>query len=260
MAQYLIQDTTLTGIADAIRSKTGNASSIATQDMAAAILALDAGSGVSRDMEDALVCEGIAGNYKNDRVVAVRMNAFCYMTELLSAELPNVELGIGEGAFSGCTALQRVHIPHAIAAGGNVFFRCTSLTDVQLTCLQHLGENMFWKCTALKTIALPAATAAYGEEFCECTALETADFSALGNISDRMFMDCTSLTALILRGSSVPSLSATAPFLNTPIASGTGYIYVPSSMVNAYKADSGWSKYAGQIRALESYAVEEMMV
>lgn len=256
MAQYLIQDSTLTGIADAIRGKTGNASSIAVKDMAAAIAALDAGSGVSRDMEDALVGGGIAGNYTNTRVDYVRMHAFSYMEELLSVELPNVFVA-GEAAFSGCTALKRVSIPEAITVGPHVFSRCSSLTDVQLTKLNHLGEYMFWKCTALKTIALPAATAAYGEEFCECTALETADFSALGNISDRMFMDCTSLTALILRGSSVPSLSATAPFLNTPIASGTGYIYVPSSMMSDYESDSAWSKYAGRLRALESYTGEE---
>jgi hypothetical protein len=42
-------------------------------------------------------------------------------------------------------------------------------------------------------------------------------------------------------------------FASTPIASGTGYIYVPAALVDSYKGATNWSTYAAQIRAIEDY-------
>ena len=39
----------------------------------------------------------------------------------------------------------------------------------------------------------------------------------------------------------------------TKLNAGTGYIYVPAAMVDAYKAATNWAKYADQIRAIEDY-------
>ena len=52
------------------------------------------------------------------------------------------------------------------------------------------------------------------------------------------------------------TLSNTNAFSSTPIASGTGYIYVPRALVDSYKAASKWSTYANQFRALEDYTVD----
>jgi hypothetical protein len=41
-----------------------------------------------------------------------------------------------------------------------------------------------------------------------------------------------------------------------PSGSKDGYIYVPSSLVDSYTANSKWSTYATQFRALESYTVD----
>ena len=41
---------------------------------------------------------------------------------------------------------------------------------------------------------------------------------------------------------------------NCPIGQGTGYIYVPSALVNTYKSANYWSTYANQIRAIEDYS------
>lgn len=46
MAEYLIQDTTLTDIADAIRSKTGNTEPISVNDFSSAITSISSGSSV----------------------------------------------------------------------------------------------------------------------------------------------------------------------------------------------------------------------
>jgi hypothetical protein len=42
-------------------------------------------------------------------------------------------------------------------------------------------------------------------------------------------------------------------FLNTPLASGTGFIYVPQDLIEAYKIDENWSQYANYFRAIEDY-------
>ena len=68
-------------------------------------------------------------------------------------------------------------------------------------------------------------------------------------------VDClngiTALDTLILRSGEMCTGFA-RPY-NTKIASGTGYIYVPSVLVNSYKSSVYWSTYADQFRAIEDY-------
>lgn len=89
-----------------------------------------------------------------------------------------------------------------------------------------------------------------------CSALTTADFMAATSISSSAFSNCSVLTALILRSETMCTLSNTNVFNNTPIKSGTGYIYVPRALVDSYKAASNWSTFANQIRAIEDYTVD----
>lgn len=89
--------------------------------------------------------------------------------------------------------------------------------------------------------------------FFSCSKLTTADFSAATSIGGYAFYSCSKLTALILRSATMATLSNTNAFSSTPIASGTGYIYVPAALVDSYKAASNWSTYANQIRAIEDY-------
>lgn len=73
------------------------------------------------------------------------------------------------------------------------------------------------------------------------------------NIPVATFYGCSALTTLILRGGSVIQLDGVNAFTNSPIANGTGYIYVPSALVEDYKAATNWTTYADQIRAIEDY-------
>lgn len=68
--------------------------------------------------------------------------------------------------------------------------------------------------------------------------------------------NCSSLIAFVNRCTEgVPGLAGTN-FAKTPIGSGTGYIYVPRTLVDSYKAATNWSTYADQFRALEDYTVD----
>ena len=89
--------------------------------------------------------------------------------------------------------------------------------------------------------------------FYRCSALTTADFPAVTSVGENAFKSCSKLTTLILRSGTMVTLSNMNAFSSTPIASGTGYIYVPAALVDSYKAASNWSTYANQIRAIEDY-------
>ena len=69
------------------------------------------------------------------------------------------------------------------------------------------------------------------------------------------FYHCTSLNCLVVKATTPPTLYYTV-FVDTPIASGTGYIYVPDESVDAYKQATNWSQYASQIKPLSEYVEE----
>ncbi len=89
--------------------------------------------------------------------------------------------------------------------------------------------------------------------FYGCTALTVVDVPNVTSIAANSFEGCSALTALILRSATVCTMANTNALANSAIASGTGYIYVPRSLVDTYKAATNWSTYAEQIRAIEDY-------
>lgn len=90
----------------------------------------------------------------------------------------------------------------------------------------------------------------------EMDSATAADFQAATSIGISAFHGCSALTALILRSATMCELSSTDAFSSTPIASGTGYIYVPAALVDSYKEATNWKTYASQFRALEDYTVD----
>ena len=72
----------------------------------------------------------------------------------------------------------------------------------------------------------------------------------MSTVGASAFYGCTALASLTLRNTEVVTLAGATAFTNTPIASGTGYIYVPSDLVDSYKAATNWSTYADQIIAI----------
>ena len=139
---------------------------------------------------------------------------------------------IGIFAFQYCSALASVSLPVATSIGDNAFYYCSALTSVSLPVATSIGNSAFHYCSALTSVSLPVAT----------------------SIGNNAFYKCSKLKALILENAdTVCELSNTTALSGTLIASGTGYIYVPSALVDTYKAASNWSTYANQFRAIEDY-------
>lgn len=102
-------------------------------------------------------------------------------------------------------------------------------------------------------------TASMGGAFRGCTNIKRVDMGGAKSISsqDRLFLDCPALEILIFRSEAgVFQATGTDVFLNSAIAAGTCLIYVPDSLVNAYKSDSVWSTYANQIKPLSELPEE----
>lgn len=101
------------------------------------------------------------------------------------------------------------------------------------------------ECPNVITIGLAA--------FDACGRVTKMDFLRVQTIGNAAFRSTGSLTAVIIRTPSVVPLTGTITFSGGAVATGTGFIYVPSSLVDSYKAATNWVTYADQIRAIEDY-------
>ena len=132
-----------------------------------------------------------------------------------------------------------------------------SITEIADDAVETVGVCSFRNCAALTTANFLVATSIGENAFYNCSALTTANLPLVTSIGSSAFGNCKALTALILRKTdAICTLSAANAFTETPIASGTGYIYVPRALVDSYKAAINWSTYAEQFRALGDYTVD----
>lgn len=127
-----------------------------------------------------------------------------------------------------------------------------SITELADDISTTIGQYAFRTCTKLTNVNFPSVTSTGVGAFYGCTTLAKAEFASSVAFGNNTFYNCSALTALILRNTEAIS-NLTGGLSGTPIASGTGYIYVPSALVDTYKATSGWSSYADQICAIEDY-------
>lgn len=132
-----------------------------------------------------------------------------------------------------------------------------TITDYTNDRVTSIRTGAFSYCPNLTSVDFPAATSIESAAFTGCSNLASANFPAATSINGGAFLGCSNLTSLILRATTqVCALSDTSAFDGTSIASGTGYIYVPSALVDSYKTATNWSTYAAQFRVLEDYTVD----
>lgn len=129
-----------------------------------------------------------------------------------------------------------------------------SITEINLNTVTKIGMYGFAYCQQLESAQLQSVTILDSGAFTYCSKLKTVELSStsVSRVGASAFNKCTELITLIIRSERVPTLTTTT-FTDTPIASGTGYVYVPSTLVESYKTATNWSTYADQIRAIEDY-------
>lgn len=180
----------------------------------------------------------LSGHYENDRVTHVGHRGLSSQPLLTSLDLPEV-VTTDKYAFSDSSALCDANLPK-LSILSDYAFSGSGIKKLVLPSVTKLGNNDV-----------------YGGPFRKNAIIEILDFSSVitdmgwGSNWDGM----TALKALILRNTSkISPLRNT--FYTCGITNGTGYIYVPASLMDSYKSATNWSTYADQFRALEDYTVD----
>lgn len=151
---------------------------------------------------------------------------------ITSVDIPSGITYIPDYFFSGCTSLSSVTFPSSLTEIRlRGFYNCNFTTvDLRGTGLTTISGNAFMYCLNLEEVYIPA---------------DISSFAAAA------FSGCSNLGKFVILAINPPSLGSNV-FSNTPIASGTGKIYVPNGYGNTYKGHTNWSTYANQIYELDS--------
>ena len=196
-------------------------------------------------------CSAIAGIELAD---PLRMKALdLYMTNQLEEYTSDVEGVMIAYAFRNCDRLRSITLTRVTIAGNYSFQNCTKLESINFPMIKEISTGGFSSCANLKNVYTPKILKIAASGFASCSALAYLDAYGSAEIASKAFSNCISLQALVLRCETVAQLAATDAFSGTPIAKGTGYIYVPRALLEGYQAAENWSNFAAQFRAIEDY-------
>ena len=225
MANVLVEESYLSGIASAIRGKNGLATTYTPSQMAGAISAIPTGGGDFSKIID----RTYSGTFSDSTITKVGSYAFYFCSKLTSVNLENATIG-GFYGFANCTTLTAVSLPNVVT----------------------LSSSCFSGCVQLNNVYIPKVTTLYWCAFQGCSSITTLSFPSVTNIWSSAFRSCYRLISLYLMGPTVCKLSGTNAFTSTPISTYSaqagqyGSIYVPSSLYATYIASTNWVSYSSR--------------
>lgn len=198
-------------------------------------------------------CEKLQSIQLNN-CLEISYSCFCSCYSLSYIEASNVKI-IANEVFSSCMQLLSVNFPLCSSIGAYAFYYCYRLSQVSLPNCEYVGNSAFYNCTGLLEISLPKCSSILVSTFRNCYSLSKAYLPVCNNLSSYAFSGCRNLLSLILLSNSVCNLSNYV-FDSTPITGYTthtggiyGSVYVPESLVEAYKVAPNWSSISDRITA-----------
>ena len=164
-------------------------------------------------------------------------------------------------AFYGSSAdqvkLKVANFPRATKVKQSAFNFCKELTEINLPMAIEIQGESFKNCAVLKTVNIPKVKTISGYTFSSCSKLKEVDLPSVSYIVQYAFAYCSELKTLILRTEeTVCELQNTSAFQSSGIKATSGYIYVPSALIEEYKVATNWVTFADRFRALEDYTVD----
>lgn len=181
----------------------------------------------------------------NDKATYVRDYAFYQHQNLVNANFSSAT-NIGDYSFYKCPKLTSINTPSVTNIGKFAFKGCSSLTSASYPLATTIGQGSFDECISLSSVNFPMLETIAPLSFRKCESLTTVDLPAVTSIGTQAFYS-SGITSLTLRSNIIVTLESADAFYFTPIEEGVGHIYVPSNLVDSYKAADGWSAYANQI-------------
>ena len=183
--------------------------------------------------------------------------------------MPSSVEQIERNAFYFCKGLQSVVLPEGLTTINNeTFYNCESLKNITLpSSLQTIGNYAFRNCDIHEIVLGPVTWVGSSVMYANKN-LILVDWRGSAPVGSSAFYNCYKLTTVVLRHETLCALNNTNAFYNCYHFYGTvnttynpdglkdGYIYVPSALVEEYKAATNWSTFADQFRALEDYTVD----
>ena len=163
--------------------------------------------------------------------------------------LDNSASFVASYAFAYNMNIQTVNLPYATSVGASAFFYCPSLIQVSLPMCSYIGKYAFWECVSLLQVNLPVCSKIDTFAFDGCVSLSQISLPMCSYIGNYAFYSCPSLSIITIGYSGVCRLDRSA-FYETQITSSTGSIYVPASLVDAYKTATNWSQYSNRIYSI----------
>lgn len=213
MANVLVEETSLSNIASAIREKNGGSATYKPGEMAAAISNLPTGGG----NEDDFLTRSGSGDYVNDRIETLGGGAF-YQTNYSTITLSNVKVMDGASIIRFNNNLTELNLPALttitctysdpsslpIMKYASQISNNSSLTTLNLPNLTTISDSVaasFSNNPNLVSVSLPSLTTAnLMQGFAYCKSLETVNLSNLQSSSNayQTFYSCTNLQSINL--------------------------------------------------------------
>lgn len=200
MADYLVTDTELTSVADAIRARGGTSASLAfPSGFVTAINNIPSGvtpSGISID--------GLATNTQpsgaitlGSSVTSIGDNAFKSKTGITSVTGQNV-ITINTGAFWLCSGMTEVFFPSCTTLKTEVFRESgiLTLTDSHLPLVTSMVQASLGNMRNVTTVSLSSPTSLPNYCLDACSSLESVSFPNVTSIGLGCFRNCTKLTSV----------------------------------------------------------------
>lgn len=174
-------------------------------------------------------------------------NVFQSCSNLSSVSLPIFSAYFFNNVFSGCYALQTVYAPLVSGVQSTAFYRCSSLSFLNLPNNQMVGSRAFYYATGLQTLRL-------GNSARSCY-----------SVYQTAFQYCTELESVYLLWNNVPKAQFSNIFASTPIASSSylgrfGSIFVPLSLLGTYRTATNWATYSSRFVGLTDEEIAALPV